>query len=98
MAASITNLKAEFPDISRADVPLAPFTWLKIGGPAQLFIEPRSVDEAVTIITQCHLAALPVHVLGGGSNLLKDLPHLEKMLRELRRTLSIPMAVKVRIG
>lgn len=70
MAASITNLKAEFPDISRADVPLAPFTWLKIGGPAQLFMEPRSVDEAVTIITRCHAASLPVHVLGGGSNLL----------------------------
>jgi nifR3 family TIM-barrel protein len=35
---------------------------------------------------------------GGGSNLLKDLPHLEKMLRTVRKTISIPMTVKIRTG
>ncbi len=70
MVASITNLQDEFRDISRADVPLAPLTWLKIGGPAQLFMEPRSVDELQQIVTRCHEGSIPVHVLGGGSNVL----------------------------
>jgi tRNA-dihydrouridine synthase B len=35
---------------------------------------------------------------GGGSNLLKDLPQLEKILRAVRRSVSIPMTVKIRTG
>lgn len=35
---------------------------------------------------------------GGGSNLLKDLPHLERILRTIRKTVSIPMTVKIRSG
>jgi UDP-N-acetylmuramate dehydrogenase len=70
LVASISNLQDEFRDISRADVPLAPYTWLKIGGPAQLFMEPRNVDELQKIVTRCHEGSIPVHVLGGGSNVL----------------------------
>lgn len=70
MVASITSLQDEFADIARADVPLAPLTWLKVGGPAQLFIEPRTVEELVQVVKQCHEASIPLHVLGGGSNLL----------------------------
>src|ERR1044071_2008148 len=35
---------------------------------------------------------------GGGSNLLKDLPQLEKILRGVRRAVSIPLTVKIRTG
>ncbi len=35
---------------------------------------------------------------GGGSNLLKDLEHLEKILRSVRAAVSIPMTVKIRTG
>jgi nifR3 family TIM-barrel protein len=35
---------------------------------------------------------------GGGSNLLKDLPQLERILRGIRRSISIPMTVKIRTG
>jgi len=35
---------------------------------------------------------------GGGSNLLRELPHLEKILRTIRKTVSMPMTVKIRIG
>ena len=35
---------------------------------------------------------------GGGSSLLKDLPQLEKLLRTVRKVVSIPMTVKIRIG
>jgi tRNA-dihydrouridine synthase B len=35
---------------------------------------------------------------GGGSNLLKDLTQLEKILRTVRKAISIPLTVKIRIG
>jgi tRNA-dihydrouridine synthase B len=35
---------------------------------------------------------------GGGSNLLRDLPQLRKILTEVKRAISIPMTVKIRSG
>lgn len=64
------SVLAEFSSITRHDVPLAPFTWLKIGGPAQMLIEPRSVDELQAVVRCCYENDVPVRVLGGGSNLL----------------------------
>jgi UDP-N-acetylmuramate dehydrogenase len=64
------SFQSDFAEITRADVPLAPFTWLKVGGPAQLFVEPRDLDELQAVVQQCHAENLPVRVLGGGSNLL----------------------------
>jgi UDP-N-acetylmuramate dehydrogenase len=60
----------DFNDILEHNKPLAPLTWLKVGGPAQYFLEPRSPNELVAIIRSCHENEIPVHVLGGGSNLL----------------------------
>ena len=60
----------DFNDILEHNKPLAPLTWLKVGGPAQYFLEPRSPNELVAIIRCCHENEIPVHLLGGGSNLL----------------------------
>lgn len=60
----------EFKEITRPDEPLAPYTWLKIGGPAQYLVEPRNVDELAAVVKRCHADGIPVRVLGGGSNLL----------------------------
>jgi tRNA-dihydrouridine synthase B len=46
----------------------------------------------------CGCPAKKVIKGGGGSNLLKDLGHLERLLREVRKVLRIPMTVKIRIG
>ncbi len=46
----------------------------------------------------CGCPAKKVIKGGGGSNLLKDLPQLEKILRGIRRSISIPMTVKIRSG
>ncbi len=51
-------------------VPLAPFTTLKIGGPADLFFEPRSGGEIVGAVDMAAACGVPVTVLGGGSNVL----------------------------
>lgn len=49
---------------------MAPFTWLKLGGPAQFFLTPRDADELTRVLKVCHAQQIPVHVLGSGSNLL----------------------------
>jgi UDP-N-acetylmuramate dehydrogenase len=59
-----------FKDISLLDEPLAPYTWMKIGGPAQYLIRPRNLEELVTVVQSCHDDQIPVRVLGGGSNVL----------------------------
>lgn len=60
----------EFNEILQRDEPLAPYTWLHLGGPAQYFCTPRSLDELTRLVTACHDAEIPIHILGGGSNLL----------------------------
>ncbi|MEI8017978.1 MAG: UDP-N-acetylmuramate dehydrogenase [Schlesneria sp.] len=59
-----------FNEILQRDEPLAPYTWLRLGGPAQYLATPRSVEELTGLVTVCHDEQLPIHILGGGSNLL----------------------------
>lgn len=52
------------------DVPLAPLTTFRVGGPADYLIETRTGDEIVTALQVAHAAGVPVTLLGGGSNVL----------------------------
>jgi UDP-N-acetylmuramate dehydrogenase len=52
------------------EVPLAPFTTFRVGGPAELFVEPGTSDEIVTALRLATAAGVPVTLLGGGSNVL----------------------------
>jgi UDP-N-acetylmuramate dehydrogenase len=59
-----------FEHIVRENESLAPFTWLRLGGPAQYFAEPTSASELAALVKAATAQGLPVRVLGGGSNLL----------------------------
>lgn len=52
------------------NVPLAPFTTLRIGGPARYFVEVRSEDELLDALAFAREEGLSTSVLGGGSNLV----------------------------
>jgi UDP-N-acetylmuramate dehydrogenase len=52
------------------DVRLAPFTTFKVGGPADLFVEPRNSDELLASIRLAAQRDVPLTMLGGGSNVL----------------------------
>jgi UDP-N-acetylmuramate dehydrogenase len=54
----------------REQVPLAERTWFKLGGPAQYFAEPSSLDELQAIVARCANEATPARLLGGGSKVL----------------------------
>jgi UDP-N-acetylmuramate dehydrogenase len=52
------------------NIPLAPLTTLKIGGPAKYFVEANSIPEVQQAVTFARSRDLPLFVLGGGSNLV----------------------------
>ena len=52
------------------NVPLAPYTTLKIGGPARYFTEARTDGDILDALSYAREHSLKLFVLGGGSNLL----------------------------
>jgi UDP-N-acetylmuramate dehydrogenase len=54
----------------RQQVPLAPYTTFKIGGPARWFAEATGEEEILEAVNFARARQLPLFVLGGGSNLL----------------------------
>ena len=57
-------------DRVRRNVPLAPMTTFKVGGPADLFLETQSEAETIDAVRMAHAAGTKVTLLGGGSNVL----------------------------
>lgn len=51
-------------------IPLAPRTTLKVGGAARFFVAPRSIEEVHEALEFARSRALPVFILGGGSNVV----------------------------
>ncbi|HLW93415.1 MAG TPA: UDP-N-acetylmuramate dehydrogenase [Roseiarcus sp.] len=52
-----------------ADAPLAPFTWFRVGGPAELLFQPADEDDLSYLLSRLP-AEIPVTVIGLGSNLI----------------------------
>jgi UDP-N-acetylmuramate dehydrogenase len=52
------------------NIPLAPLTTFKVGGPARYFIDAHSEHEVSEAVAFAFARKLPLFVLGGGSNLL----------------------------
>jgi UDP-N-acetylmuramate dehydrogenase len=52
------------------NIPLAPYTTFRIGGPARFFCEVATGEELLEAVTFARERNLPIFVLGGGSNLL----------------------------
>jgi UDP-N-acetylmuramate dehydrogenase len=70
MGSDIMALDKGFERFVKRDEPLAPHTWFQLGGPAQYFAEPTSVEELEAIVRRAREAGAPVRLLGGGSNIL----------------------------
>jgi UDP-N-acetylmuramate dehydrogenase len=65
-----TNPFAGLEEVVAEHVPLARFTWYKIGGPARYFVRPRSVEELREAAVRCAENNIPIYVLGLGANVL----------------------------
>ena len=68
----LAELSARLPESKslRANEPMAPRTTLRVGGCADLFLEPRSEAELAVALKFCADRSVPFLVIGRGSNLL----------------------------
>jgi len=61
---------ADFADIVKPNERLAPYMHLRLGGPAEFLVQPRSRQELSAVVRRCFEQRLPLRVLGGGCNVL----------------------------
>ncbi|HHY55402.1 MAG TPA: UDP-N-acetylmuramate dehydrogenase [Chloroflexi bacterium] len=54
----------------QTDVSLAPYTTMKVGGPAEYFASVQTVDQLIRLVRWARTVELPYFLLGGGSNIL----------------------------
>ena len=54
----------------RENVALAPWMHLRIGGPADWFLEPYAEEDVALAVRACRELDVPLRVLGGGSNVV----------------------------
>jgi UDP-N-acetylmuramate dehydrogenase len=65
-----TRLRERFGDRARANVPLAPLTTFKVGGPADWLLDLRTAADLTAVAAVARDYAAPLTILGGGSNVL----------------------------
>jgi UDP-N-acetylmuramate dehydrogenase len=66
------DLKSEMPDLRGrllANEALAPFTWFRVGGPAQILFTPADEDDLAYFLSKLP-SEIPVYTVGVGSNLI----------------------------
>ncbi|MDF1811051.1 MAG: UDP-N-acetylmuramate--L-alanine ligase [Verrucomicrobiales bacterium] len=66
----LKNIVGDEDGVFRLYEPMRKHTTMKVGGPAQFWIEPTSVEGFAGLIKHCCDTGLPMRVIGRGSNLL----------------------------
>jgi UDP-N-acetylmuramate dehydrogenase len=67
------NTEAAFTGILRYDEPMAPHTTFKVGGPADVWVQPYGdcfPVYAAALLKAAHAEGIPVFILGSGANLV----------------------------
>lgn len=66
----IESLQEAFGDRLQSDVPMAPYTSARIGGPADFLLVVQSASELTDAVRRLWQIEAPFRVIGGGSNIL----------------------------
>jgi len=66
----MTGFLSDFENIVRQGEPLAMHTWFQLGGPAEYFAEPETVEQLIALVRRCHEEGEAMRMLGQGSNIL----------------------------
>lgn len=64
------SLFAGLEEIVEANHTLAPHTWYGLGGSAEYFVRPETVDQLSEVVRRCAQEGVEVRVIGCGSNML----------------------------
>ena len=67
---TVEMLRQQFGDAVQENIPLAPYTSARIGGPADVLITVKSADELAKAMQLIWEHEIPFYMLGGGSNVL----------------------------
>ena len=82
------DLQARFPEVEfLLDEPMKNHTTFRIGGPADIYVEPSS-KEMVSILNYLKEASVPYMVIGNGSNLLVSDEGIEGVVISLGKNFS----------
>lgn len=69
-AANDLALRVSQATVIRRDEPLAKHTTMRVGGPADVYVEAASEQDLAVVLAYCHESGRQFYVLGRGSNLL----------------------------
>lgn len=76
------------PEHVHVNEPMSLHTTFKIGGPAQILVEPASVEEVQAVISLCRNAQVPWRVMGLGSNILASDQGIPEVIIKLAAPMS----------
>ncbi|MHC1748465.1 MAG: UDP-N-acetylmuramate dehydrogenase [Cellulosilyticaceae bacterium] len=82
----VALLKSQIPaDCIRIDELMEKHTSFKIGGPADIFVSPNTVEQIIHVVNICKENNVPFYVIGNGSNLLVSDKGIRGVVIELFR-------------
>ncbi|GAB4334888.1 MAG: UDP-N-acetylmuramate dehydrogenase [Calditrichia bacterium] len=81
----LKELERRFGEQVRFNVPLAPYTTYRVGGPAMAYSEPESRADLQALVRFAHEHNLSVFILGGGANILVSDRGVEALVIRLNR-------------
>jgi UDP-N-acetylmuramate dehydrogenase len=64
------HLFDDFREIVRADEPMAPHVWFRLGGQVAYLARPKTLDQLLGLVRRSREEGLPFKILSGGSNVL----------------------------
>ena len=67
---SLTDIQKFLRGTIAVDVPMAKYTWMKVGGPADFYIEPADKNDLISIVEYFREHSYSWLILGRGSNVL----------------------------
>ena len=85
---SITDIQKFLRGTIAVDVPMAKYTWMKVGGPADFYIEPADKNDLISIIEYFHVNHYAWNMLGRGSNVLISDEGIRGAVINIENTLS----------
>jgi UDP-N-acetylmuramate dehydrogenase len=91
---NIEHLQTIFPTlIFKPNEALAPFTYMKVGGPARVFVEVGTKDDLSALIRFCFQEKIEFVVIGGASNTIIPDSGLDKLvIRNMTNSITFTQA------
>ena len=70
------------------DEPMSKHTTFRVGGPADYFVMPQSIEEVQKIVAFCKESKMPYYIIGNGSNLLVSDSGYRGVIIQIYKTMS----------